>query len=111
MVPLIMGVFGFFLFRKLIWDLADDVYDCGDYLLVRKGGEEESVALSNIFNVSASLMLNPPRITLRLSEPGKFGKEIAFSPIKRFTLNPFAKDEVSEDLMLRVDRARARRAV
>jgi hypothetical protein len=42
--------------------------------------------------------------------PGKFGDEIAFSPIRRFTLNPFARNEVAEDLMARVDQARMRRA-
>lgn len=105
----VMAVFGYFLMKNLVWDLADEVYDCGDFLLVRNRGEEDNVALSNIMNVSASLLLNPPRITLRLVHPGKFGKEIAFSPVRAFTLNPFAKDPVSEDLIARVDQARSKR--
>jgi hypothetical protein len=108
-VPLFLAIFGFVLLKKLAWDLADEVYDCGDYLVVRKAGEEDNIALSNIMNVSASLLLNPPRITLKLVQPGKFGSEIAFTPIKAFTFNPFAKDQVSEDLIVRVDEARSKR--
>ncbi len=109
LIPVILAVFGFFLLKKLAWDLADEVYDCGDHLLVRKGRDEENIALSNIMNVSASVLLNPPRVTLKLVQPGKFGYEIAFTPIKAFTLNPLAKDQVSEDLMVRVDQARSKR--
>jgi hypothetical protein len=61
-------------------------------------------------NVSASTNMNPPRITLRLVQPGKFGSELAFSPTMSFTLNPFAKSGVAEDLIVRVDKARSRRA-
>lgn len=78
--PCIMAVFGFVFFRKLLWNLADEVYDCGDFLLVKYRGEEVNVPLSNIMNVNASLLINPPRITLRLVRPVKFGTEIAFSP-------------------------------
>lgn len=109
-VPAIMAIFGFVLMKRLVWNLVDEVYDCGDYLLVRNSGEDDNVLLSNIMNVSASLYTNPPRITLRLVNPGKFGQEIAFSPLRKFTLNPFAKNEIYEDLMVRVDRARSKRA-
>jgi hypothetical protein len=97
--------------KKLFWDLADEVYDCGDSLLIRNRGEEERVSLSNIMNVSISPVMNPPRVTLRLVTPSKFGNEVAFLPIVGFTLNPFAKNQVVEDLIVRVDQARSKRAV
>jgi hypothetical protein len=97
--------------KKLVWDLADEVYDCGDFLLVRKRDEEDRVPLSNVMNVNASTYVNPPRITLRLVTPGRFGNEIAFSPIAGFRLNPFAKNKIAEDLIVRVDRARSKRTV
>ena len=109
-MPCIMAAFGFFFFKKLLWDLADEVHDGGDFLLVRYRGEEENVPLSNIMNVSASMLVNPPRISLRLVKPGKLGSEIAISPTRRFTLNPFAKSEVAENLIERVDKARRCRA-
>jgi hypothetical protein len=109
-MPCVMTVFGYFLMKKLVWDLADEVYDCGDYLLIRKGKEEERIALSEIMNVSASLLVNPPRVTLRLVKAGKLGEEIAFSPAKPFSFNPFARNEIIDDLILRVDKARVKRA-
>lgn len=108
-MPCVMAVFGVVLMKKLVWDLADEVYDCGDSLLVKNGGKEERVPLSNIMNVSASTYSNPPRVSLRLVKAGKFGNEISFSPAASFTLNPFAKNKVTEDLIIRVDRARSRR--
>jgi hypothetical protein len=104
--PLAMGIFGFVLMKLLVWDLVDEVYDCGDYLIVKNRGEEDKIFLSNIMNVSASTLTNPPRITLRLVQPSKFGTEIAFSPVSKRTLNPFARNQVAEDLMVRIDRAR-----
>jgi hypothetical protein len=111
-VPVIMAIFGVVLMKKLIWDLADAVYDCGDSLLVRKRGMEERIHLSNIINVSVSTMSNPPRITLRLDKPGRLGNEIAFSPVfPAISFNPFPKSKVGDDLIVRVDRARVKRAV
>jgi hypothetical protein len=109
--PILMAVFGFYLMKKLIWDLVDEVYDCGDSLLIRNKGKEDRIALSNIMNVSASTYMNPPRVSLRLVTPSKFGSEVAFSPIVGFTLNPFAKNQVTEDLIVRVHQARSKRAV
>ena len=105
-VPVLLAVFGYFLMKKLIWDLADEVYDCGDFLLVRNGGDEDRIALANVMNVSPSTFTNPPRITLRLVNPSKWGTEIAFSPATEFTLNPFARNPLADDLIVRVDRAR-----
>ena len=107
--PVFMGLLGYFLMKNLIFDLVDEVYDEGDFLLVKKGREEERVAFSNIMNVSASTLTNPPRISLRLVAPGKFGQEIVFSPYRPLTLNPFAKSAIAEDLMVRVDQARSKR--
>jgi hypothetical protein len=110
-IPVVMAVFGFFLMKKLVWDLVDEVYDGGEFLLVKNRGAEDRVPLSNVMNVNASTMTNPPRVTLRLVKPGKFGNEVAFSPAAPFTLNPFAKNEVAEGLIVRVDQARTKRAV
>ena len=108
-IPIFMAFFGYFLMKKLVWDLVDEVFDCGDYLLVKNRGQEERIALSNIMNVSATTMVNPPRITLRLVNPSRFGAEIAFSPARPLTLNPFAKNAVAEELISRVYRARPSR--
>jgi hypothetical protein len=106
LMPCILAVVGGLMFRRLIWDLADEVDDGGDFLLVKWRGYAERIPLSNIMNVSATMMMNPPRIVLRLVRPAPFGAEVAFSPIRPFTLNPFAKSAIAEDLTTRAYDAR-----
>ena len=101
-----MAAFGFFLFRKLVWDLADEVRDGGTFLLIRKGGLEERVLLSNVININVSQFSNPSRISLRLRTPGKMGDEVVFIPKTTFRLNPFARNALAEKLIRRVDDAR-----
>ncbi len=105
--PLVMMAFGYILFRKLVWNLADEVRDGGSYLLVRKGSVEQRVLLTNVMNVSVSQFTNPRRLTLRLRRPCELGDEITFI-LKQptFQLNPFARNAIAEDLLKRVDAAR-----
>jgi len=109
--PLFLAIIGYAVMKQFIWDLVDEVYDHGDYLVIRNRGDEARIDLADIMNVSVSTNLNPPRISLRLAHPTKFGTEVSFSPIRPFTLNPFVKNEIAESLIVRVDRARSRRAV
>jgi hypothetical protein len=51
------------------------------------GGREETIPFSNIMNVNATTQVNPPRITINL----------------------FARDELADDLIVRVDKARRSR--
>src|SRR5450432_334273 len=62
--PVFMLVLGFFIFRKLLWDLADEVRDGGDFLVVRRGSIEERIALADISNVSMTQLVNPQRLSL-----------------------------------------------
>jgi hypothetical protein len=101
-----MAGFGFFLFKGLVWGLMDEVYDCGDHLLIRNRGEEDSVRLADVVNVSSTSFVNPPRITLRLAVSSKFGTDVSFSPPRPLFYNPFAANPIAEDLMMRVDKAR-----
>ncbi len=105
-IPAIMVAIGYFLFRKLIWNIADEVLDGDTFLLVRKGGVEERVRLDNVMNVSVSQFTNPRRLSLRLRKPGKLGDEIVFMPRSTFQLNPFARNPVAEKLMSRIDQLR-----
>jgi hypothetical protein len=105
-IPLAMLVFGFFIMKKLIFDLADEVWDVGDALIVRNRTQEDRIPLSSIMNVSYSPWINPPRVTLTLRTPGSFGDKLAFcAPIR---LLPFADSPLIEDLIRRIDAARMR---
>lgn len=78
--PVLMAVFGFFAMKRLVFDLADEVLDGGDYLDVRFGGETQRIPLAEIINVGWTSMMNPSRVVLTLRTAGRFGREIAFFP-------------------------------
>jgi hypothetical protein len=108
-VPLFMLGFGYLLMRRLIFDLADEVYDEGDALQVRFGHQEESIRLDNIINISYAGFTNPPRVTLTLRQPGIFGKEVTFSPIQKL-FGPLLRitNPIVTDLIERVEATRQR---
>ena len=97
---------GLLLMKLFIWNLADEVYDCGDSLLVRRGGIEESVPISAIREVTLALFSRPPRITLRLATPGKFGNAIVFTPPTSPGQEIFGRNPIAESLKAKVQRAR-----
>ena len=105
-VPVAMAVFGYLLMKKLVWNLMDEVIDHGDYLAVKYRGQTTTINLENIMNVSETTNQNPSRITLKLRTRGRFGDEISFIPASEFSLDPFKKSSIVEDLIQRVDRAR-----
>jgi hypothetical protein len=107
-IPLIMIVVGFFIMKKLLFDLVDEVWDDGDTLLVKNRGQEERIVLSDIKNVSYSPFVNPPRVTLSLRRPTIFGEQISFGAPVRFI--PFTTSPAIDDLIDRIDAARQRRA-
>jgi hypothetical protein len=106
LIPIAMALFGYFLMKKLVWDLVDEVWDDGAELVVKNKGQVERVPFGNIMNVSYTWMTNPARVTLRLRNPGVLGKEISFSPPAR--LIPFSRSPIVDDLIVRVDAARSR---
>jgi len=102
--PCGMAAFGYFAVRASQRNLVDEVYDCGDYLLVRNRGEEDTVPLSNIINVNFGV--KPPRITLTLDPPGKFGAEVWFAPPPQVYFGFTPRNEIAADLLMRADKAR-----
>ena len=108
--PLIVALFIYVLLRRLVLDLADAVFDEGDALRVRFGDEEERIPLANIINISFAGITNPPRATLTLREPCRFGREVTFAPIQP-VFGPLlrTRNAIVSDLIERVDAARRRR--
>jgi len=68
--------------RALARDLADEVVDGGDHLLVRSNGIEEKVMLSDVATIRRGFGHNPERLILTLRRPGRLGDTIAFIPSK-----------------------------
>jgi hypothetical protein len=100
----VMAIFGYFIMKKLVFGLADEVLDAGDALIVRNGGQEDRISLSDIKNVSYSPYMNPPQVTLSLRRQTVFGDTIAFCAPGG--LVPFWSSPVIDDLINRVDAAR-----
>lgn len=107
-VPAAVMVVIYAVLKKLVFDLADEVFDEGDALRVRFGAEEERIPLTEIINLSYSGISNPPRITLTLRHAGRFGREVTFSPQQSFLSPLFRPNPLVSDLIERVDAARRR---
>jgi len=102
-VAIVMTVV-FFISKKLIFDLVDEVWEDGETLVVRNSGQEQRIALADIKNVNYSPLISPPRVTLSLRRPTVFGDEVTFcAPVR---MVPLAPSPVINDLIERVDRAR-----
>jgi len=108
LIPLLMAVFGYFLMKKLVFDLVDEVWGDGDALVVKNRGQVERIPLANIMNVSYMALSNPRRVTLTLRNPDLLGKEVTFSPPVRWI--PFARSPIVDQLVERIDAARSRQA-
>jgi hypothetical protein len=106
--PVVMAVIFAVVLKRLVFDLADEVTDTGDALVVRVGAEEERIPLSEIINVSYAGMTNPRRITLTLRHPGRFGREIVFSPRESLRATLSARSPLATELIERADAARRR---
>jgi hypothetical protein len=101
---LLMGVFGYWMMKKVMFNLADVVLDAGDALVVRSGGQEERIALSDIKNVNYSPYMYPPQVTLSVRRHTVFGDTVAFcAPV---SILPLWSSPVIDDLIDRVDAAR-----
>ena len=103
-VPVIMAVIGYFVMKNLIFDLIDEVYDEGSSLLFKNNGRTVRINLIDIKNVSYTVAVNPPRVTLSIRLKTEFGDELSFLPPA--SLIPFKKNPDITGLIDRIDRAR-----
>jgi hypothetical protein len=108
-VPVVMAIVGYILFRRLLSDLVDEVWDDGEDLIVKNAGLEGRVPLKGIINIGYSLLTNPERVTLTLRDAGPFGKEFTFMPLNRpLSFRWLARNPIIDELIERVDQARRR---
>jgi hypothetical protein len=107
--PVVAAVIFYVVLKRLVFDLADEVSDVGDALVVRFGADEERIPLAEIINVSYAGLTNPRRVTLTLRHPGRFGREVTFSPLQGFADSlSLRSPPLVEGLIERVDAARRR---
>jgi len=105
-IPVLVFAFIFYVMKKLVFDMVDEVLDAGDALIVRNRGQEERIALSEVMNVNYTPFMSPPRVVLSLRRPSVFGSQVAFCAPLRFV--PFATSPIVDELIQRIDAARRR---
>ncbi len=104
-----MAICGYSVMRTYVFGLVDEVWDCGETLLVRNKGREADIALADCVNLNYTGLMNPPRITLMLRIDTEFGTEIAFVPTFHqvvLPFFPFSLPRVAQELVERIDAAR-----
>jgi hypothetical protein len=101
--PILIAAAGFLAMKRLIFSLADEVWDAGSDLVVRNQGREARIPLADIASVNYTVTTRPQRVTLRLRQSSAFGREITFAAPT--TWIPFAKNPLIEDLIARVEDA------
>jgi hypothetical protein len=106
-VPVVMAIIGYQIMKKMTFNLVDEVFDLGDALLVRSGGQEERIALADIKNVNFYPYMSPPQVTLSLRRPSVFGDTIVFCAPTR--IMPLSPSPMIEKLVDRIDAARRER--
>ena len=99
-----MAAIGYLVMKNLVWDLMDEAYDEGSSLLFKNHGKSVRVNLTEIKNVSYTVLVNPPRVTISLRQKTEFGDELSFSPPG--ILIPFKKNQDIVALIDRIDMAR-----
>ena len=105
--PILMMGFGFYVMKKFVFDLVDEVWEDGDALVVKNRHQQQRIDLADIKNVNYAPLSSPPRVTLSLRRPTVFGEQISFcAPVR---MVPFTTSPVIDELIERVDAARERR--
>jgi hypothetical protein len=86
-VPLILGIIGYFMFVKLgLTDFVDEVWIDDDNLIVKNGSHSDYIALSNIASIRYLWFTNPSRVTLNLKRASAFGSRVTFLAPVRYSL-------------------------
>lgn len=100
------GMVAFFCVLDMVFssDLADEVQDCGDHLVVSRGEVTERIPLTNLRSVEVDP--DGEVMTLHFVKSTAFGRKIAFNPVASLRLNPFREHPLVEDLMNRAHAAR-----
>jgi len=107
--PIAATVIGYLVMKRTVFNLVDEVWDGGDFLLVRNKSQEDRIPLENIVNVNYTMLGNNRRATLKLRTASRFGAEVAFMPVAPSWRLSFVKNPILEELIDRVDAARLRK--
>ena len=104
--PGMVVVIGFIVFKLLLSNLIDEVWDNGHELIVVNEDHVEHVPLASIVNINYSGLTNPKLAYLLLRQPGRWGRKLKFIPVRSKMFFNLTHNETIDDLIERVDQAR-----
>jgi hypothetical protein len=70
----------FWSIRRFVWSMVDEVTDCGDYLLAKRGDVEARIVLRDIEDVIDRPYGRPPKTIVKLGVESAFGRRLVFVP-------------------------------
>ena len=79
----VLLIFGSVMFYRERWALVDEAFDCGDYLIFRKGQEEFRIRLSNIDGLSHPFANSTNLVTIKVANTSQGPKRYTFRATKR----------------------------
>ncbi|HTE40679.1 MAG TPA: hypothetical protein VK629_07610 [Steroidobacteraceae bacterium] len=109
LLPILVAGVGMFITKQFVWQLMDEMYDCGDHLLAKRGSEQRVIPLAHILSVSKS---KGRYIELLLTSTGTFGRQVTFAARRTSAdrvIHPFGRSPIYKDLVDRVAAAKANR--
>ncbi len=113
-VPPIALLLPFFAMLLIAWfmhrffsGLAREVWDDGDSLKIVFAHHELRLPLRDISNLSYNGLSNPPRATLSLRHDTVCGREISFLVQRPWSLDPFRRNPIIDDLIQHIDQQRS----
>lgn len=111
LIPPVLGGLVYLACRRVLFGLLDEVWLDGDTLLLKNRRRQARVALAEVMNVEAPVMINPRRISLMLRNGSAFGREVSFVPAgRRAFRGAWQRHPLASELIERVDAARTVRA-
>jgi len=107
-LPLLMIVIGYVIYRNLVADLIDEVWLEDDAIVVKNRDESAKIPLCDVTDVDVSTMMNPRRITLTLRNESRWGRSIVFMPAVESArlAYSFKPDPIATELAGRIDALR-----
>lgn len=80
LVPLAVLSAGMIVFYRFVFTLADEVWDVGSALRIRRGSVTEIIALGDIVEVKESFTTKPKTVTIVLKAPSRLGSRVKLVP-------------------------------
>lgn len=102
-----VGAVGFFVMKKLVFDLLDEVYEEGETLIFKNRGKTVMVSFNDIKNVNYQSFGSPPKVTISIRHETELGNDLSFCPVRKMSLFKRQNPEILA-LIDRIDEAKRR---